>query len=186
MGQRSIIRRVLLWTGAVTCVLLVGLYFVSLRYSLVWRLSGYYGSLAVIDGHVLFAGGVGVLPIRGVLVYPTDWFPPGGHICPRADAPTVSPTPRSERIWWPWIGWRTIGRATLIGAVAPIWALLLLVAAPTAGLWWLGRRRIPPGHCQKCGYNLTGNVSGRCPECGTATDANSEHPAAAARSEPRA
>ena len=27
----------------------------------------------------------------------------------------------------------------------------------------------PPGHCQKCGYNLTGNVSGVCPECGTAT-----------------
>ncbi len=28
------------------------------------------------------------------------------------------------------------------------------------------RHRIPPGHCRKCGYNLTGNVSGRCPECG--------------------
>jgi hypothetical protein len=24
------------------------------------------------------------------------------------------------------------------------------------------------GFCQKCGYNLTGNVSGQCPECGTA------------------
>jgi hypothetical protein len=24
-----------------------------------------------------------------------------------------------------------------------------------------------PGMCQKCGYNLTGNISGRCPECGT-------------------
>ena len=29
--------------------------------------------------------------------------------------------------------------------------------------------KYPPGHCQKCGYNLTGNVSGRCPECGEAT-----------------
>jgi hypothetical protein len=29
-----------------------------------------------------------------------------------------------------------------------------------------GRRRHPPGHCQACGYNLTGNVSGVCPECG--------------------
>jgi hypothetical protein len=27
-------------------------------------------------------------------------------------------------------------------------------------------RRFVPGHCQKCGYNLTGNVSGVCPECG--------------------
>ena len=25
-----------------------------------------------------------------------------------------------------------------------------------------------PGHCQKCGYDLTGNVSGVCPECGQA------------------
>ncbi len=24
----------------------------------------------------------------------------------------------------------------------------------------------PPGSCQRCGYDLTGNVSGRCPECG--------------------
>jgi hypothetical protein len=23
-----------------------------------------------------------------------------------------------------------------------------------------------PGQCQRCGYDLTGNVSGRCPECG--------------------
>ena len=24
-----------------------------------------------------------------------------------------------------------------------------------------------PGHCQSCGYNLKGNLSGVCPECGT-------------------
>jgi hypothetical protein len=31
---------------------------------------------------------------------------------------------------------------------------------------WETKRRYPPGHCQECGYNLTGNVSGVCPECG--------------------
>ncbi len=30
---------------------------------------------------------------------------------------------------------------------------------------WRYRRRT--GHCRHCGYDLTGNVSGRCPECGT-------------------
>lgn len=45
---------------------------------------------------------------------------------------------------------------------------LLLFAVPTALLWWLDRRRSPPGHCRRCGYNLTGNVSGKCPECGKA------------------
>jgi hypothetical protein len=29
------------------------------------------------------------------------------------------------------------------------------------------RREPEPGHCRACDYDLTGNVSGRCPECGT-------------------
>jgi len=49
----------------------------------------------------------------------------------------------------------------------PLWPALPVVVIPTALLWFVDRRRrILPGHCQKCGYNLTGNVSGRCPECG--------------------
>ena len=28
-----------------------------------------------------------------------------------------------------------------------------------------------PGHCRKCGYDLTGNTSGICPECGLKTAA---------------
>jgi hypothetical protein len=49
----------------------------------------------------------------------------------------------------------------------PLWipslpfVLLLMLAL------WLDRHGIPPGHCP-CGYNLTGNISGVCPECGTA------------------
>ncbi len=49
----------------------------------------------------------------------------------------------------------------------PLWLPLLFFAIPAAWLHWRDRRRIPPGHCQSCGYNLTGNVSGKCPECGT-------------------
>ena len=48
---------------------------------------------------------------------------------------------------------------------------LALVASCT--LWWPDlreywrhRRRFPKGHCQTCGYDLTGNTSGVCPECG--------------------
>jgi hypothetical protein len=48
----------------------------------------------------------------------------------------------------------------------PLWIPFLLIAIPTAFLIWRDRR-IPHGHCQKCGYNLTGNASGICPECGT-------------------
>ena len=31
------------------------------------------------------------------------------------------------------------------------------------------RRDHPPGHCRQCGYNLRGNTSGRCPECGASS-----------------
>jgi predicted amidophosphoribosyltransferase len=48
----------------------------------------------------------------------------------------------------------------------PLWMPFAMVGIPTAYLWWRDRRT-PPGHCPKCGYNLTGNVSGICPECGT-------------------
>jgi|GEM_PF-1271330 len=35
--------------------------------------------------------------------------------------------------------------------------------------WWIRVRlcrRIDPNRCRRCSYNLTGNTSGRCPECG--------------------
>lgn len=47
----------------------------------------------------------------------------------------------------------------------PMWMVFLLMVVPTALFWWRDRR-YPPGHCQTCGYNLTGNTSGIGPECG--------------------
>lgn len=51
----------------------------------------------------------------------------------------------------------------------PLWAVLW------AWLWnkyanWLFKRQ-PHPFCHSCGYNLTGNTSGRCPECGSSIDA---------------
>ncbi len=55
----------------------------------------------------------------------------------------------------------------------PLWIPFAALAAPTGMVCILGRRRPKPGHCRRCGYNLTGNTSGICPECGepTATSA---------------
>jgi hypothetical protein len=49
--------------------------------------------------------------------------------------------------------------------ILPMWIPFLTFGGPTAFLFWRDRRRIPPGHC-RCGYSLTGNTSGVCPECG--------------------
>jgi hypothetical protein len=50
----------------------------------------------------------------------------------------------------------------------PMWIVFAIIAFPPA-CWLLHkwRFRLQPGHCSACGYNLTGNVSGVCPECGT-------------------
>lgn len=64
--------------------------------------------------------------------------------------------------------WAFQGRVGPGGAqvFVPLWAPLLAVALPT--LYACCRcRRFPPGHCRKCGYDLTGNTTGICPECGT-------------------
>ena len=40
--------------------------------------------------------------------------------------------------------------------------------APTPFIWKEDRDKLQPENaCRHCGYNLTGNTSGICPECGT-------------------
>ena len=50
--------------------------------------------------------------------------------------------------------------------IVPMWLPLVVFAIPTAILWRRDRRP-RKGHCPHCGYNLTGNESGKCPECAT-------------------
>jgi hypothetical protein len=60
--------------------------------------------------------------------------------------------------------------------LVPSWLpLLATMLAPAA---WVGKRlrgRRAAGHCQQCGYDLTANASGRCPECGAAAEAARVH-----------
>jgi hypothetical protein len=58
-----------------------------------------------------------------------------------------------------------------IVAIAVIsWWVLVLAFAPLPAFWlvlFIRRARMcKPGCCVRCGYNLTGNTSGVCPECG--------------------
>jgi len=60
--------------------------------------------------------------------------------------------------------------------VLPWWAIALGFAVAPGGSAiraWRRRHPLRPGLCPRCGYDLTGNVSGVCPECGTSDDANS-------------
>ncbi len=52
----------------------------------------------------------------------------------------------------------------------PLWIPLLLVGTATI-LAFRHDRRFAPGHCQTCGYDLRGEFSTGCPECGWRRDA---------------
>jgi hypothetical protein len=78
---------------------------------------------------------------------------------------------------WEWIGFEfhywpshDIGRATMTWVSVPYYAMVgafaFLPLLATASWRQRSQRRVL-GHCLTCGYDLTANVSGTCPECGT-------------------
>ena len=65
--------------------------------------------------------------------------------------------------WFQWGQWSDV-RLYSTEVFIPLWVLVLLTGLPTGWLWWRERER--PGLCASCGYDLRGNASGVCPECG--------------------
>lgn len=64
----------------------------------------------------------------------------------------------------------TVDKLALIAVIFST-PIVLVIAIVTGIPFWLARRRDmrkKTGHCRFCGYDLTGNRSGRCPECGNA------------------
>jgi len=60
--------------------------------------------------------------------------------------------------------------------VTPFWLLTLILAVLPA-IWllkWNKRRKLGPNACPACGYDLTGNESGKCPECGASKELPAE------------
>lgn len=147
-------RQILKWTGLSLSLLIAVAWAVSLRWAFGWRRlddSRRYHSSAIIQIGALY---VSHLEYRGEDVSSPYWAP--DNFYPEfLSVPRILLKPDFWFVRYP--DW------TL---TLPLWIPFVLIAIPTAALWWRDRRRIPPGHCEKCGYNLAGNVSGVCPECG--------------------
>jgi len=147
-------RRVLKWVGLVGSVLL----------GVVWVLTlfgggayiGFTKTIAVSSGRV------------GFLIYTND---PGDYV-----GWSWYGNPDVDLGWWPSYDDSTSPaagphlRQRTRRLIVPLWIPFLLTAIPTIMLWRRDRRRLV-GHCRKCEYDLTGNVTGVCSECGTKVSA---------------
>ena len=116
-------------------------------------------------GFVRFGGATPVVGIGGGYVWKQDspdmaWLPTLG---PRVEWFYGTNGWPSSWFGLPWSGTRSITAGSWQFDIKPF---VLLFGAAAVVLWLVERRCRPrPGRCA-CGYDLTGNTSGRCPECG--------------------
>lgn len=71
-----------------------------------------------------------------------------------------------ERTWRRLMAVPRLGRTVSFrGIWIPGWVFVITMALPAALLWYR-ELRYTPGRCHNCRYNLHGNQTGICPECG--------------------
>ena len=139
---RSRTRRIAKWTGLVVSVFIIALWVMS-----------FYREIQYITAHYT------VWAPRGYLLL--DLY---GYDLP---ADTIhgwcvrDANPNYRVCWLPYF----FAGPDLSRLMIPFWLPLLATAIPTVWLWRRDRRH-PRDHCQWCGYNLMGNVTAVCSECG--------------------
>ena len=137
LPKRSRFRRILKWMGVGMCVVIGTMFVVSIQKSSI--------PLGRFRTH-LFSGYFAYEPLRIHMHV---------HSSLGTSIEYVLPVPQVF----------TVGGDTVV--LLPLFPWFVILAVLTGVLFWREHRlRMLPGHCQKCGYDLTGNVSGKCPECG--------------------
>ena len=144
------------------CVAVVALWVMSFRHADAIKYSDGQTSWVVASGRaglLAWAYGDGMSK---------DW--PGWHRWrgePDTVLGTAWPPPGRLGFALQFFRWKADSPSLRGSVLCPHW----FAATPLA--LFVGRRlrrvrstRVPPGTCPTCGYNLTGNVSGVCPECG--------------------
>jgi len=157
MAVRGRVWRVGKWAGVIVCLVLIAAWTVTAPIPGSRKLSAGWSRPACFVGIVCGELHIG-LPrppksAEGLSIsVGAHW--PKGAVYDRAAWGLHWPSLSSP---YPWNRWYL---------VIPIWIPLTFIAVLTALLGHRARRQIPTGHCWRCGYDLTKNESGVCPECG--------------------
>ena len=155
LRRRSRLLRVAKWGGVVVCAVIAVSWIVNSWFYVGWCVENGFASIngrsvrvEVFDHR---SQGMTGLLIGRTISRSGGWFP--------------------QVIWQRYHSVRIGNKVTKMGGtlyVIPIWIPFVVFAIPTV----LVSRRLDrpiPGHCP-CAYDLTGNVSGTCPECGRGTE----------------
>ena len=147
MAVRSLRRRWVKWGGLILCAAIIAMWFASVVWAVVLQKRGQGWGLIVGDG--------GAAVWWGMSIWVTAEHRELAVISANQGTGLHGP--------------RKLNFPDGTGVLRiPFWMILIPFAVPTAWLWWRDSQPAPPGSCRKCGYDLTGNVSGVCPECGAA------------------
>jgi hypothetical protein len=147
-GTRSVLK----WLARVGCILIVAVWGLSFRWQFGCAVPVGKGAIDV----EACSGNLWLLWFREMRLQLRQKLPE----CACRPASTVSLAPQ-----WPQIREFPPG---VVQFTLPCWLVLVGCAIPVYVLWRWEARSSPAGKCRRCHYDLTGNVSGLCPECGTA------------------
>ena len=147
------------WSGVTLCVFLLAIWVPS-------RSHLFVAAIGPVPGG---AGQIGIA--CGSVWYSADHVFPPFALEERSDRwLNLNVRPLTPRFYWRL--WSLSYDPPRVGV--PLWALITVVVLPTGWLFWSDHRRRMRGGagcCAQCGYSLTGNTSGKCPECGATTTA---------------
>ena len=125
-----------------------------------WRVTAmFYHLNGVSIAAVVLPGTIELGEYKESAAWPYRW-----RVFDEVDDPVINPNGRGDEFVTYLLFEHALARI-------PFWLLIgLEIILP---LWWMvARFKVPrianEGLCPRCGYNLTGNVSGVCPECGAA------------------
>ena len=153
---RSVWRKRFKIAGLVLSIMMLGLWVFSVMFVSYYVAPSGQWSLAIEFGRIRFADFQASNPGWTCLPFYSNW----------KEIKVTMPWTEFARAW---LGLGLPGKHGGGRFLTPVWLLVVTVGLPTAILWWRDR---PPkaGFCMVCKYNLTGNVSCTCPECGTAVE----------------